>query len=114
MTTSDMTNKTYAKQATAKGWLKNMVSNALGSKRTATEARQQTLKVSAPATRMEEMAYLLKSIGPIYSTPFLLFYKGYDYQEIAAQLNLPVGTVKSRVFSARVKMKQMIAKRKAA
>jgi len=107
-----MTAKTYAEQTTAKGWLMNIVNTTLGNKRTVKEARPRSTK--ATGSRMEEMAYLLKSIGPMYSTPFLLFYKGYEYQEIAAQLNLPVGTVKSRVFSARVKMKQLSAERKSA
>jgi len=37
-----------------------------------------------------------------------------EYQEIAAQMNIPIGTVKSRIFTARVKMKQMIGERRAA
>ncbi len=64
--------------------------------------------------RMQEMKRMLNSIGDIYSVPFLMFYKGYEYQEIADQLNIPIGTVKSRIFSARVKMKQMIGERRAA
>lgn len=64
--------------------------------------------------RMQEMKRMLNSMGDIYSVPFLMFYKGYEYQEIAAQLNIPIGTVKSRIFSARVKMKQMLGELKAA
>jgi RNA polymerase sigma-70 factor (ECF subfamily) len=43
-----------------------------------------------------------------------MFYNGYEYQEIAKNLNIPIGTVKSRIFSARVKMKAIIGKRTAA
>lgn len=64
--------------------------------------------------RMQEMKRMLNSMGDIYSIPFLMFYKGYEYQEIATQLNIPIGTVKSRIFSARVKMKQMLGELKAA
>ena len=64
--------------------------------------------------RMQEMQRMLDSIGRLYSVPFLLFYKGFEYQEIAEQLNIPIGTVKSRIFTARVKMKQMIGKRPSA
>jgi len=64
--------------------------------------------------RMQEMTRMMDSIGKIYSVPFMMFYKGYEYQEIAAQLNIPIGTVKSRIFSARVKMKQLIGERRAA
>ena len=61
--------------------------------------------------RMQEMKRMLNSIGDLYSVPFLMFYKGYEYQEIAQHLNIPIGTVKSRIFSARVKMKQLIGER---
>lgn len=64
--------------------------------------------------RMQEMKRMLNSIGDLYSVPFLMFYKGYEYQEIAEHLNIPIGTVKSRIFSARVKMKQLIGERSAA
>ncbi|WP_020570207.1 RNA polymerase sigma factor [Neolewinella persica] len=64
--------------------------------------------------RVEEMTRMLNSMGDIYAIPFLMFYKGYEYQEIATQLNIPIGTVKSRIFSARVKMKQMLGERAAA
>lgn len=64
--------------------------------------------------RMKEVLSMLNSIGALYSVPYLLFQKGHDLTEIANLLNLPEGTVKSRIFTARVKMKQMIAKRRAA
>jgi len=64
--------------------------------------------------RMQEMKRMMNSIGKIYSIPFMMFYNGYEYQEIAKNLNIPIGTVKSRIFSARVKMKAIIGKRTAA
>jgi len=36
-----------------------------------------------------------------FTEPFMMYYKGYKYQEIAEQLELPLGTVKSRIFLAR-------------
>jgi len=64
--------------------------------------------------RMQEMKRMMNSIGKIYSIPFMMFYRGYEYQEIARELNIPIGTVKSRIFSARVKMKAMIGERRSA
>lgn len=64
--------------------------------------------------RMQEMQRMLDSIGSLYSVPFLMFYKGYEYQEIAAKMNIPIGTVKSRIFTARAKMKQVIGERRSA
>jgi len=37
-------------------------------------------------------------------TPFLMHYEGFKYKEIADELQLPIGTVKSRIFLARKKL----------
>lgn len=61
--------------------------------------------------RLSELTKMLKSVGKLYSVPFLMFYRGYEYQEIAEHLNIPIGTVKSRIFFCRKRMKQKIGKR---
>lgn len=61
--------------------------------------------------RMQELKAMMNSIGKLYSVPFMMFYRGYEYQEIAQQLDIPIGTVKSRIFSARVKLKGLIGER---
>ena len=43
----------------------------------------------------------INDVSTDYTEPFMLYYKGYKYQEIAEQLSLPLGTVKSRIFFAR-------------
>jgi len=43
--------------------------------------------------------------------PFLLHYAGYQYDEIATQLDVPIGTIKSRIFFARKDLKTNIKKR---
>jgi len=40
--------------------------------------------------------------------PFQLHYEGYKYQEISEQLELPLGTIKSRIFFARKALKEKI------
>lgn len=62
--------------------------------------------------RMKELTRMLDNIGDIYSVPFLMFYRGYEYKEIAAHLNIPIGTVKSRIFLARKKLKEMVGDRR--
>lgn len=63
--------------------------------------------------RMKELSRLLNEIGDIYSVPFLMFYRGYEYKEIAEYLNIPIGTVKSRIFLARKKLKERVGERSA-
>ena len=58
--------------------------------------------------RVEEIREKLDSIGEIYSVPFLMFFRGYHYDEIASHLDIPIGTVKSRIFFARRKLRSMI------
>ena len=48
---------------------------------------------------------LLDSLSPCLRTAFGLRYEGLSYQEIAREVNAPVGTVKSRVFIARQKLR---------
>lgn len=40
-----------------------------------------------------------------------MFFQGYHYDEIAEHMNLPIGTVKSRIFYARKQLKDMIGQR---
>lgn len=42
----------------------------------------------------------------------LTFYEGYTYREIATQIGCPVDTVKTRVFYARRRLKELLAERR--
>jgi RNA polymerase sigma-70 factor (ECF subfamily) len=44
-----------------------------------------------------------------YKIPLLRFIEGFKYNEIADELHLPIGTVKSRIFTARAKVSGVIA-----
>ena len=54
---------------------------------------------------MRELGELIDALEESMRTPFLLHYRGFKYQEIADQLGLPIGTVKSRIFFARKELK---------
>lgn len=60
--------------------------------------------------RAKELFQMLSYLSETYRVPFILHYKGYQYDEIAEQLNIPIGTVKSRIHSARRNLKKLIKK----
>lgn len=61
--------------------------------------------------REQDLMSTLDTLSETYRVPFLLFYHGYEYKEIADQLNIPIGTVKSRIHSARTNLKKEIIAR---
>jgi RNA polymerase sigma-70 factor (ECF subfamily) len=50
---------------------------------------------------VKEINKAITLLNPELKIPFSLFLAGYKYNEIADKLNLPLGTVKSRIFFAR-------------
>ena len=54
---------------------------------------------------MKELRDILDELGDTNRIPFELFFDGFGYMEIAEQLDIPIGTVKSRIFLARKKLK---------
>jgi RNA polymerase sigma factor (sigma-70 family) len=49
----------------------------------------------------KEIIKCINVLDAEYKIPFNLFLDGFKYKEIAEELNLPLGTVKSRIFFAR-------------
>jgi RNA polymerase sigma-70 factor (ECF subfamily) len=60
---------------------------------------------------MQELTGMIDTLDDSIRVPFLMHYYGYKYQEIAEQLSLPLGTVKSRIFFARKELKSLIQER---
>jgi RNA polymerase sigma-70 factor (ECF subfamily) len=54
---------------------------------------------------MENLQKAMKQVNPDYSIPFMMYFEGFKYHEIAEKLDLPLGTVKSRIFFARKELK---------
>ncbi|MDR2086004.1 MAG: RNA polymerase sigma factor [Dysgonamonadaceae bacterium] len=50
---------------------------------------------------IKEINKAIKHLNPDLKGPFTLYLAGYKYNEIADKLDLPLGTVKSRIFFAR-------------
>lgn len=59
---------------------------------------------------MKELKRMIDGLDDSTRVPFLMHYYGYKYQEIADQLDLPLGTIKSRIFFARKELKACIKK----
>ena len=59
---------------------------------------------------MDELTEIIEELDESIRIPFLMHYKGYKYQEIAEHFELPLGTVKSRIFFARRELKGRIRK----
>ncbi len=57
---------------------------------------------------VQELNGLIDDLGQTLSVPFMLFCSGYRYEEISEELDIPIGTVKSRIFFARKKLKGYI------
>lgn len=68
--------------------------------------RTRAVRVETPSSpestiRMREIQRAMAHVQDIFRTPFQLHHEGFKYQEIADQLHIPVGTVKSRIHQAR-------------
>ena len=57
---------------------------------------------------MKELDRMIESLDESIKIPFKMHYEGFKYQEIADELELPLGTVKSRIFFARKALKKQI------
>ena len=56
-----------------------------------------------------EITEAINSFADEYRIPFSMHVAGYKYNEIAEKMNLPLGTVKSRIFFARKKLQEQFA-----
>ncbi|MEM1219756.1 MAG: RNA polymerase sigma factor [Bacteroidota bacterium] len=61
--------------------------------------------------RLEEIQAAMEEVPDKFTEPFLLHYQGYKYHEIADHFGEPLGTVKSRIFHARKKLKERLHKK---
>ncbi len=57
---------------------------------------------------LNEIEKAISDLPEVNREPFSMFVDGYKYEEIAEQLHLPLGTVKSRIFLARKKLQEQL------
>jgi len=58
----------------------------------------------------QEIIDAIESLAEHYRIPFLMYYRGFKYQEIAERLDIPIGTVKNRIHIARKQLKEKLSK----
>lgn len=66
------------------------------------------VETSEGAYASGEISRILRSFPADYRNPFALRVAGYRYDEIADKLNMPLGTVKSRIFVTRQKLRELL------
>ncbi|NCC09198.1 MAG: sigma-70 family RNA polymerase sigma factor [Bacteroidia bacterium] len=59
---------------------------------------------SEQAYDLKEMRRVVNSLPREYRVPFAMHVSGFKYREIADKLDLPIGTVKSRIFFTRQRL----------
>lgn len=70
---------------------------------------QTTSSNSAEATlQLKEIQGSIHQLPEIFKKPFLLYFDGFKYHEIAVMLKEPLGTIKSRIHFARKLLKAQI------
>lgn len=55
---------------------------------------------------VKEITSVLEDFSDDYRIPFNMYVAGYKYNEIAEKMNLPLGTIKSRIFFARKRLRE--------
>jgi len=63
------------------------------------ESPEETLSI-------KEIKFIINSLNDDLKIPFLMYLDGYKYNEISDKLELPLGTVKSRIFFARRELRR--------
>lgn len=58
--------------------------------------------------RMEEIQKALASVDEKFSKPFMMHFEGYKYEEIAEEMQLPLGTIKTRIHKARLMLQEQL------
>ncbi len=61
------------------------------------------------AYTVAEIVKVINNFSDEYRLPFSMHVSGFKYEEIAQQLGLPIGTVKSRIFFARKRLQELLA-----
>ena len=113
----------YAENTNFKGWvftiMRNIfINNYRRAARTATVvdttenlyflnlSQDSGLETPEGAFSASEITDAINEFSDDFRIPFTMHVQGYKYNEIAEKMNLPLGTIKSRIFLARKRLQQ--------
>ncbi|HCW08416.1 MAG TPA: RNA polymerase subunit sigma [Cytophagales bacterium] len=87
---------------------KNTVSNRVDESYLNWVEETNTFNRPDGAAQIKEVWKIVDSIKDEFGKPFKMYVSGYKYQEIAKELGIPIGTVKSRIFQARIEIQNQL------
>ena len=58
--------------------------------------------------RRIDLQELINQLSDPYRIPYMMHYRGYELNEIALALQIPIGTVKSRIHYAKTRLKEYL------
>ena len=65
-----------------------------------------TKNLAMSSFKREDIDKALDKLNEAYRVPFVMYYRGFKYHEVADQLNIPIGTVKNRIHIARKELQK--------
>ncbi|MDE5870905.1 MAG: sigma-70 family RNA polymerase sigma factor, partial [Muribaculaceae bacterium] len=72
-------------------------------------SQESALETPEGSLSVKEITAVINTFDDEFRIPFNMHIAGYKYSEIAEELGLPVGTVKSRIFFARKRLREQLA-----
>ena len=74
------------------------------------QSRYSTVNEAEINLAMKDIQAAVHHLPEIFRNPFMLYFEGYKYHEIADILTEPLGTIKSRIHFARKLLKQQVTR----
>ncbi len=69
-----------------------------------------TTNAAEGALKLKDIQAAIHFLPAIFRNPFMLYFEGYKYHEIAEMLSEPLGTIKSRIHFARKLLKEQLTR----
>lgn len=71
-------------------------------------SQESGLETPEGAFSVGEISDIIEKFPPDFRNPFTLHVAGFKYEEISEKLSMPLGTVKSRIFFTRKRLREIL------